>query len=102
MEVPMNVSLTPELERFITKKVQTGMYHSASEVIREGLRLLKENDNLQKIRFDALRKEIAIGIEDIEQGKYKVYDARDLNALLDEVKANGRKKMAGPRKPRQQ
>lgn len=36
----MNVSLTPELEKFVQGKVESGLYHSASEVIREGLRLL--------------------------------------------------------------
>ena len=40
----MNVSLTPELEKFVDDKVESGLYNNASEVIREGLRLLKEND----------------------------------------------------------
>jgi Arc/MetJ-type ribon-helix-helix transcriptional regulator len=39
-EVIMNVSLTPELEKFVNGKVESGLYHNASEVIREGLRLL--------------------------------------------------------------
>jgi antitoxin ParD1/3/4 len=42
----MNVSLTPELERFVQRKVETGLYNNASEVIREGLRLLKEHDEI--------------------------------------------------------
>lgn len=45
----MNVSLTPELEKFVNDKVKSGMYYSASEVIREGLRLLKERDELGSI-----------------------------------------------------
>lgn len=40
----MNVSLTPELEKFVDDKLQSGLYNSASEVISEGLRLLKEYD----------------------------------------------------------
>ena len=40
----MNVSLTPELEQFIGRKVESGMYQTASEVVREGLRLLKKRD----------------------------------------------------------
>ena len=43
----MNVSLTPELEKFVETKVQSGLYNNASEVIREGLRLLKEHDELR-------------------------------------------------------
>ena len=52
----MNVSLTSELEQYVREKVNSGMYYSASEVIREGLRLLKEREQLQP-------KKIASGIE---------------------------------------
>jgi len=44
----MNVSLTPELEKFIEAKVESGLYNNASEVVREGLRLLKENDEVRR------------------------------------------------------
>lgn len=43
----MNVSLTLELERFVQSKVESGLYNNASEVIREGLRLLKEQDGIR-------------------------------------------------------
>lgn len=43
----MNVSLTPELERFVSEKVESGLYNNASEVVREGLRLLKEQDEIR-------------------------------------------------------
>lgn len=43
----MNVSLTPELERFVQAKVRSGLYNNASEVVREGLRLLKESDEVR-------------------------------------------------------
>jgi antitoxin ParD1/3/4 len=43
MELRMNVSLTPELEKFVEKEVESGLYHTASEVIRAGLRRLKED-----------------------------------------------------------
>lgn len=65
----MNVSLTPELEKFVNEKVQSGMYYSESEVIREGLRLLKEQDTLRQIRLEELRKEIAIGIDQADRGQ---------------------------------
>jgi antitoxin ParD1/3/4 len=44
----MHVSLTPELEKFVDGKVESGLYNNASEVVREGLRLLKEHDELRK------------------------------------------------------
>lgn len=59
----MNVSLTPELEKWVQSKVESGMYTSASEVVREGLRLLKEQDTLKAIRLAELRKEIQQGID---------------------------------------
>src|SRR5277367_6746005 len=43
--INMNVSLTPELEKFVTTKVESGRYNSASEVVREALRLLDEHDS---------------------------------------------------------
>ena len=46
----MNVSLTPELEKIVAKRVGSGRYASASEVIREALRLLEERDQLNQLR----------------------------------------------------
>ena len=43
----MNVSLTPELEKYIESKVESGLYNNASEVVRESLRLLKEHDEIR-------------------------------------------------------
>lgn len=59
----MNVSLTPELEKYVQEKVSSGLYYSASEVIREGLRLLKEREQLQQIRFQELRQDIQAGLD---------------------------------------
>jgi antitoxin ParD1/3/4 len=57
----MNVSLTPELEKIISRKVKSGMYNSASEVVREALRLLEEQDRLRAVKLDALRREVQEG-----------------------------------------
>ena len=65
----MNVSLTPELERIVDKKVKSGLYNSASEVVREGLRLLEHRDEMRKVKLEALRNEIQIGVEDLEAGR---------------------------------
>lgn len=51
----MNVSLTPELEKLIQKKVDSGRYTSASEVVREALRLLEKKDQQETEREKALR-----------------------------------------------
>lgn len=65
----MNVSLTPELELFVQDKVKSGMYTSASEVIRESLRLLHAHDDLQNQRIKQLNQAIDIGLKQLETGK---------------------------------
>ena len=65
----MNVSLTPELEQLIHKKVESGLYLSASEVVREALRLLEERDRLNAMKLEELRKEIQIGIDQADRGE---------------------------------
>ena len=57
----MNISLTPELEKFVNDKVKSGRYHSASEVIREGLRLLQEHEQIREVKLAVLREEIHKG-----------------------------------------
>ncbi|PSB14785.1 type II toxin-antitoxin system ParD family antitoxin [Phormidesmis priestleyi ULC007] len=80
----MNVSLTPELEQFVQAKVKTGSCLSASEVVREALRLLDDRDRLREIRIDTLRKEIAIGIEQSDRGE--VFDGEEVTQeLLEEI-----------------
>lgn len=65
----MNVSLSPELEQLIEAKVKSGMYNSASEVIRAGLRLLQEQDELRQIRLRELKREVQQGLDEIERGE---------------------------------
>ena len=78
----MNVSLTPELERIISYKVESGMYNSASEVVREGLRLLQERDEFRQMKLDSLRKEIQKGVDDLEAGRFR--DGREARAEMKE------------------
>lgn len=65
----MNVSLTPELEKLVAEKLKTGHYSSASEVIREGLRLLIEADRLKRERIESLRRDIAVGLDQANRGE---------------------------------
>lgn len=67
----MNVSLTPELEKVVNAKVRSGMYNSASEVVREGLRLLQQRDEMREHKLAALRGELAKGVDDLEVGRTK-------------------------------
>ena len=85
----MNVSLTPELEEMVHRKVEAGMYSSASEVVREALRLLKEQDDLKQHRLEQLRQQVAIGLEQLHQGRSKPLDGR----LIEGIKARGQTKL---------
>jgi len=65
----MNVSLTPELEQLVHKKVESGLYLSASEVVRDALRLLEERDRVNAMKLEELRKEIQIGLDQADRGE---------------------------------
>lgn len=88
----MNVSLTPELEQIVDQKVKSGMYNSASEVVREGLRLLQERDRLHETKLASLRRDIDEGVTDLEAGRYR--NGREVMAdlhkmLLERQRSNG-------------
>jgi antitoxin ParD1/3/4 len=59
----MNVSLTPEMEELIRRKVESGLYNSAGEVVRDALQLLYDRDRLREIKIAELRKEIQKGLD---------------------------------------
>lgn len=65
----MNVSLTSKLESLIQEKVRSGRYSSASEVVREALRLLEERDRLNAEKLKALRRDIAVGLRQANRGE---------------------------------
>jgi len=65
----MNVNLGTVFDQFVADLLKTGYYQSQSEILREGLRLLKEREELKQLRLAELRKEIAIGTEEARQGK---------------------------------
>ena len=63
-----NISLTPELNMFVANRVASGRYQSASEVVREALRLLEERDATRVRTLDDLRREVAIGVAQAKAG----------------------------------
>jgi antitoxin ParD1/3/4 len=65
----MNVSLTPELDNFVAGKVESGRYNSASEVVREALRLLEEHDRARSAQLAAFNQEIAARLASLDRGE---------------------------------
>jgi antitoxin ParD1/3/4 len=84
----MNISLTPQLEKLVKNKVESGYYGSASEVMREALRLLIERDHRQSVRIEELRAEIKKGLDSGEP--------TPLNIMA--IKAQGRKRLNAEQK----
>lgn len=69
-----NIVLTDHQTQFVEQLVSSGRYQNASEVLREGLRLIQQRENEQATRLQALREAITVGIEDIENGRYTALD----------------------------
>jgi antitoxin ParD1/3/4 len=65
----MNVSLTPELDKFIARKVESGRYNSASEVVREALRLLEEHDRTRNVQVAAFNRELGARLASLDRGE---------------------------------
>ena len=89
----MDVSLTPELERVVKERVSSGMYRTADEVVREGLRLLIERDQ----QAESLRRDVRAGFDAVGRGQYTDYDAATIRKLADRVKSRGRKRLTAER-----
>ncbi len=82
--MPMNVNLTPQLEDMVKRKVASGLYTSASEVVREALRLMDEQDRLRALKLEHLREAIRDGLN---SGDPTPWDP-------EEIKREGRKRRA--------
>ena len=92
----MNVSLTPKLVALIEERVRSGRYQTASEVVREALRLLEDFDQVRAAKLKELRKDIAAWLKDLDRGRSAAFD----QDLADDIKAKGRKALARQRRRR--
>ena len=87
----MNVSLTPELEKLVSAKVDSGRYNSASEVVREALRLPEEHDSARAAQLAEFNEELGRRLAVLDRGE---------SVDLDEARARLRRKSSERRKPR--
>ena len=84
----MNVSLTTEMEQWVQQKVRSGLYSSASEVVREALRALHAKETRKSAKLANLRDAIQEGIDAAQQGGLVEWSA----SLTDEIKETARKR----------
>lgn len=80
-----NVVLTDHLEKVVNDLVLSGRYQNASEVLREGLRLLEQREAEEAAKLDALRHATSIGLMDLEQGRFIEVRSEDLGSLLADI-----------------
>jgi antitoxin ParD1/3/4 len=107
----MNISMTDRLAGYVRKQVKTGRYNNASEVVRDALRRMGDEDartlrlaqptvediisDLTGQQLEGIRRRVQAGIESIEAGEYSKYEGREgLKRLADGVKARGRRLLA--------
>jgi antitoxin ParD1/3/4 len=92
-EIPMptrNVVLTDHQAQLVEKLVSTGRYQNASEVLREGLRLIEDREAQDSARLHALREAARIGMADIDAGRFRSFESpaalsRHLTAIADKA-----------------
>lgn len=90
----MNVSLTPQLEKLVNQKVASGRYGSASEVVREALRLLEEREQFRHAQIEELKREVQVGVRALDGGRWVPFDRKAVEA----IKAEGRRRLARRKK----
>jgi len=84
----MHVSLTPELEEAVKRKVQSGLYNNASEVIREALRFMETHEDLvYQMKLERLRAKLAEGERDIEACRYSELDREAIGPFFENLKS---------------
>ena len=83
----MHVSLTDRLEAWVREKVESGLYNNASEVVREALRTQMRTEQTRQDTYDALKRELQIGIDQADRGEVSDWDK---DAFLTEMEAKAR------------
>jgi len=104
----LNISITDKLAGYLRRKVKSGRYNSASEVVREALRRMEDDDaravrpekltaediltDLTSQQADGIRRRVLAGIDSINLGDYKEYEGLEgLTKLAEGVKSRGRR-----------
>ena len=72
-----NVVLTDHQASLVEELVTSGRYQNASEVLREGLRLVEQREAEDAYRLEVLRAAVQTGIADIEAGRFKTFDSKE-------------------------
>ncbi len=102
----LNVSITPHFSRFIRRKIGSGRYSNASEVVREALRRLEQEEMLKEQSIildpDDAKDAVRAGFDSIERGDYiELKNNQELREFFADIIARGKKRLAAKKKVRQ-
>ena len=86
----MKIVLPPELEALVKRRLDSGLYDSPAEVVRDALQLLDDFDRFETLQLEELKREVAIGLEQLDRGETVTFD----EALAERIKARGRRRLA--------
>jgi len=90
-----NVVLTDHHERLIADLVESGRYQNASEVLRDGLRLIEERDSREAAKLRALQEAARIGFADLDEGRYLEVDTDGLERVIAELGRQADRRVRG-------
>ncbi|MBN9222484.1 MAG: type II toxin-antitoxin system ParD family antitoxin [Mesorhizobium sp.] len=77
-----NVVLTEHHEKVIEGLVKTGRYQNASEVLRDGLRLVEQREALERAKLAALEEAARIGFRDVAEGRFRDVNDEHLEEFI--------------------
>ena len=90
-----NINLTEHFDRFVERQVSSGRYSNASEIVRDALRLLEEQEQEREAKLKALRQAAKQGFDEIDQGQGIVLNGKTaIRRLVAEIGAEVRTKAA--------
>lgn len=92
-----NVVLTDHHERVIADLVRSGRYQNASEVMRDGLRLIEERDAREAAKLNALQEAARVGFADLDAGRYLEVDANALEGVIRDLGRQANERIRGVR-----
>ena len=93
-----NVVLTDHQATLVERLVQSGRYQNASEVLREGLRLVKTREAEEKARLGALRDAARVGMDEVDAGRFRSFDSHE--ALELHLRSITDKAIAASKRPK--
>jgi antitoxin ParD1/3/4 len=86
MEAAMHLNLSSEMEQFLQSKVESGDYNNASEVVRDAIRRMKEDEK----KVEALHATVKVSKDQIARGEYEVYTPELLDKITQRAFANAK------------